>query len=185
MPDPNTMGYPQETEEPNEDQLSQMIISDISNGRSKEETVMKIANSSGLDPMSIDQFYEQIYSSLESQRDAEAENEVEEDETEDQYANEESEPVQEIEEDFYGDDVNNDISNEIVAEDEEEDYSDEDAFASDLVMKFGGSYKKAKNAFVKQKVSLLKKQEGGAEQTKTNDSDPIGADFRKISYKHL
>jgi hypothetical protein len=179
MPDPNVMGYPQETEGPNEDQLSQMIISDISNGRPKEETVMKIANSSGLDPMSIDQFYEQIYSSLESQRDAEAEDEVEEDETEDQYTGEESEPVQEIEEDFYGDDVNNDIANDVASEDEEEDYSDEDAFASDLVMRHGGSYKKAKNAFVKQQVSLVKKQAGGAEQTKTNDADPIGTDFRK------
>ena len=46
-------------------------------------------------------------------------------------------------------------------------------------MKHGGSYKKAKNAFVKQQVSLVKKQAGGAEQAKTNDSDPIGADFRK------
>jgi hypothetical protein len=176
MPDPNTMGYPQETAAPSEDQISQMIISDISNGRPKEETVVKIANSSGLDPMSVNQYYDQLYAALEQEQEQEIAANEEEDE-EDVVQPEVEEQV--IEEDFYGDDYNNDTSNEIVAEDEEEDYSDEDAFASDLVMKFGGSYKKAKNAFVKQQVSLVKKQTGGVEPVKNSDSDPIGEDFRK------
>jgi hypothetical protein len=141
-PDPSMMGYPgaqQEQAQPSEDQITQSIVVDISNGRPKEETVVKLVQLMGQDPMQVSQYYDQIYASLEAQQE-ELEEETDED-SENEPIKEEIEQnaaSQEIEEGFYGDDTNNDLANEITAEDDEQDYADDDQVASDIIMQFGG-----------------------------------------------
>jgi hypothetical protein len=142
MPDPNMMAYPgaqQEQGQTSEDQITQSVVTDISNGRPKEETVVKLVQFMGQDPMQASQYYDQIYAALESQKEQEEE-EADED-SENQPIKEEIEQntaTQEIDEDFYGDDTDNDLANEIAAEDDEQDYADDDQVASDIIMQFGG-----------------------------------------------
>lgn len=137
MPDVNAMGYQdaQVNQQPSQDQIAQSIVADISNGRPKEETVMRLVNVFGQDPMSADQYYEQIFGALEKQ------NETVKSEVEDEEGDEVEtvQPEQESKEDtgFYGDDSNNDLANQIADEDDDA-YDDDDQVASDVIMQFGG-----------------------------------------------
>lgn len=139
-PDPSMMGYPgaqQEEGQMTEDQITQSIVVDISNGKPKEETVVKLVQFMGQDPMQASQYYDQIYAALESEKEQDEEDADEDSESEPVKEEIEQNENQEIEEDFYGDDTNTDIANEIAAEDDE-DYADDDQVASDIVMQFGG-----------------------------------------------
>ena len=138
MPNVDQMGYPGEQanqEQMSQEQLAQSIISDISNGKPKEETVIRLVSIFGQEPMIADQYYEQVYNALRSQQDSEEE-EADEDSPY-KPIQEDIEQEQAIEESFWYPDENETLSNEIATEDEEEDYSDDD-FASDLIMQFGG-----------------------------------------------
>jgi hypothetical protein len=138
MPDVNQMGYPGEQagqEQMTQDQLAQTIISDISNGRPKEETVIRLVSIFGQEPVIADQYYEQVYNALRSQQ--ESEEEEADDESPFKPIQEDIEEEQAIEESFGYPDENEILSNEIATEDEEEDYSDDEA-AAELIMQFGG-----------------------------------------------
>ena len=138
MPNVDQMGYPGEQanqEQMSQEQLAQSIISDISNGKPKEETVIRLVSIFGQEPMIADQYYEQVYNALRSQQDSEEE-EADEDSPY-KPIQEDIEQEQAIEESFWYPDENETLSNEIATEDEEEDYSDDD-FAADLIMQFGG-----------------------------------------------
>jgi ribonuclease HII len=143
MPDPATMGYPGAAEEEvsSEDQIAQSIISDIQNGRPKEETVVKLVNSFNQDPMTADQYYEQIFNALKSQQ-QELEDEevsgVEEENTDQQTQVEDEVASQEIEDDWI-ENKGTDAANQMLAEDDESIAAEDLGEAeSQLVMQDGG-----------------------------------------------
>lgn len=137
VPDVEMASYQgaQQQTEVSQDQLAQMIISDISNGRPKEETVVKLVSGFSQEPMMADQFYDQIFNSLEAEKkklveDTDEEEEVENNSPEEQTYNEV------IEEEQSGPSMT-DMSNEMIAEDSE-DTDDTDA-ASQMIMQYGGT----------------------------------------------
>lgn len=140
MPDANAMGYPESNQQSNFDEITQSIVTDISNGRPKEETVVRLVQVLGQDPMQTSQYYDQIYSALEQQQDQAEEEAEKSDKPSDYSAQEEvvnNAPVEEIV-DQWNSTANQDMSNEIAAEDEDVDYGDDDQVASDIIMQFGG-----------------------------------------------
>jgi hypothetical protein len=143
MPDPATMGYPGAAEEEvsSEDQIAQSIISDIQNGRPKEETVVKLVNSFNQDPMTADQYYEQIFNALKSQQ-QELEDEevsgVEEENTDQQTQVEDEVASQEIEDEWI-ENKGTATANQMLAEDDESIAAEDLREAeSQLVMQDGG-----------------------------------------------
>ena len=148
--DPNTMGYPgsdqqaQQQTPLNDNQLSAIVIKDISNRVPKEAIVMKLVTAHGKDPLQANQLVDQMYVYLENEREKEKANAEDDDEYEntDVAPVEETAmaPVQEIEEGFYGDDQNTDMANEIAMEDSEVD-DDDSEIESDIIMRHGGLHK--------------------------------------------
>jgi hypothetical protein len=144
MPDVDAMGYPsggQQAQQPTSDEITQSIVADISNGRPKEETVVRLVQVLGQDPMQTAQYYDQIYAALEEQQN-QAEEEAEDSDKPSDYSAQEAEannaPIDEIE-DEWNSTNNQDLSNEIVSEDDDVDYGDDDQVASDIIMQFGGA----------------------------------------------
>lgn len=127
-------GASQQTEM-SQDQLAQMIISDISNGRPKEETVVKLVTGFSQEPMMADQFYDQIFNSLQAEKDKLVE------ETDDEEEVENNSQQEQIYNDVIAEEEETkpsmtSTSNDIASENSE-DVDDTDA-ASQLVMQYGG-----------------------------------------------
>ena len=140
MPDPNTMGYPGQQPQQaqvTEDQVAQSIVVDISNGRPKEETVMRLVNVLGQEPMMADQYYEQIYSALQ-QKQQESESAAEEEDEEVEETASSYQAPEMIVDDWSENNSNTQMANDIAAEDEDVDYGDDDQVASDILRQFGG-----------------------------------------------
>jgi hypothetical protein len=143
VPDSSMMGYPgaqQQSQELTDDQLASVVLQDISNSAPREAIVVKLVNVFGKEPMEAMQFVDQMYNYVEQQQQSEIDSEDNEDEESEDIVSgndvlEIAQPVEE-EESQSG----TDMSNEMILEDDGSDY-DDNAAASDLIMKHGGYYR--------------------------------------------
>ena len=245
MPNPDAMGYPQGNSQPNQDDVVNMIVTDISNGVTKNETMVKLINVVGLGQQEAEQMFEGVNQQLQ-QNDQQAEQEeiaaeeetpadpngnpefienqpVEEEEEESyDYSGEEDVDVLEgdvegIESDMYqdGGDISDDFGSEysitlpdisaylptmpfdgdngnpyaemawqmpqtMMAQDAEADYTEPVADMDQMRM---GGFKKAKTAYVKSVMNLVKKQMGGNSVSEESSTDPTGSNYRNAKLK--
>ena len=106
MLNPDAMGYPQGNSQPNQDDVVNMIVTDISNGVTKNETMVKLINVVGLGQQEAEQMFEGVNQQLQ-QNDQQAEQEeiaAEEETPADPNGNPEfieNQPVEEEEEESY------------------------------------------------------------------------------------
>lgn len=248
MPNPDAMGYPQGNSQPNQDDVVNMIVTDISNGVTKDETMVKLINVVGLGQQEADQMFEGVNQQLQQnnqqadQEEIAAEEEtpadpngnpefienqpVEEEEEGYDYSGEEDVDVLEgdvegIESDMYqdGGDISDDfgseysitlpdisaylptmpfdgdngnpysemawqmpqaMANEQMAEEPEGDYTDP---VADMDQMRRGGFKKAKTAYVKSVMNLVKKQMGGNSVSEESSTDPTGSNYRNAKLK--
>jgi hypothetical protein len=141
VPDSSMMGYPgaqQQSQELTDDQLASVVLQDISNSAPREAIVVKLVNVFGKEPMEAMQFVDQMYNYVKEQQQSEIDSEDNEDEESEDIVsgNDVMEIAQPEEESKSG----TDMSNEMILEDDGSDY-DDNAAASDLIMKHGGYYR--------------------------------------------
>ena len=242
MPNPDAMGYPQGNSQPNQDDVVNMIVTDISNGVTKDETMVKLINVVGLGQQEADQMFEGVNQQLQQnnqeadQEEIAAEEEtpadpngnpevIENEQVEEEgydYTGEESDDVLEgdvegIETDMYqdGGDISDDFGSEysatlpdisaylptmpfdgdngnpyaemawqmpqtMMAQDTEADYTEP---VADMDQMRKGGFKKAKTAYVKSVMNLVKKQMGGNSVSEESSTDPTGSNYRNAKLK--
>lgn len=248
MPNPDAMGYPQGNSQPNQDDVVNMIVTDISNGVTKDETMVKLINVVGLGQQEADQMFEGVNQQLQQnnqqadQEEIAAEEEtpadpngnpefieneqVQEEEEGYDYSGEEDDDVLEgdvegIETDMYqdGGDISDDFGSEYsvtlpdisaylpsmqfdgdngnpyaemawqmpqnmvdqqMTEELEDDYTEPVADMDQMRM---GGFKKAKTAYVKSVMNLVKKQMGGNSVSEESSTDPTGSNYRNAKLK--
>jgi hypothetical protein len=164
-PDVSQLGYPSQaqTQEMTQDQLINSITTDLSNQVPEQQIAFKLVNIHGIDPVSAKQYVEQVKGLLVNQNE----------EDEEVIAEEQNNTEEELEyQDIPEEEFETEEEAELVNEDTYEDVDDNE-FAADLIMKFGGS----KRNYVKSALKLIKKKQGG--DSKTDDADPIGENVRK------
>lgn len=143
VPDSNMMGYPgaqQQSQELTDDQLASVVLQDISNSAPREAIVVKLVNVFGKEPMEAMQFVDQMYNYVKQQQQSEIDSEDNKDEeSEDIVAGNDVLEVAQPEEEPESQ-SGTDMANEMILEDDGSDY-DDNAAASDLIMKYGGYYR--------------------------------------------
>jgi len=141
MLDVNERGYPGQQEQTpvTQEQLTQLVVNDISQGISKEQVIVKLATVHGLDPMQASQFYDQIFGLLEDQKQKDIDSVENPDETE-TVDNPEEEVVEEETPDTLNYDHTSNAGLDIAQEDDGLDVANEDlgTLESDLIMRRGG-----------------------------------------------
>lgn len=140
MMDVNERGYPGQQEQApvTQEQLTQSVVNDISQGISKEQVIVKLATVHGLDPMQASQFYDQIFGLLEDQKQEDIDSIENPDEVE-TVDNPEEEIVEETPDKLDYEHTSN-VGLDIAQEDDDEDIANEDlgTLESDLIMRRGG-----------------------------------------------
>jgi hypothetical protein len=164
-PDISQLGYPSQaqTQEMTQDQLINFITTDLSNQVPEQQIAFKLVNMHGIDPVSAKQYIEQVKGLLVDQNE----------EDEEVIAQQQNNTEEELEyQDIPEEEFETEEEAELVNEDTYEDV-DDNQFAADLIMKFGGS----KRNYVNSALKLIKKEMGG--DSKNDDTDPIGENVRK------
>ncbi len=167
VPDISQLGYPsqqQEQQEMSPDMLMNSVITDLSNQVPENKIAFKLISIHKLQPVQAKQLIDSVKSSLVNTEEEEDEEMVATNKVSDNPLDDEENIVPE--EDFETEDE--------IALAEEDTYEDVDdnQFAADLIMKYGGS----KRNYVNSVLKLVKKNLGG--DTKKDDADPIGEDVR-------
>lgn len=143
VPDSSMMGYPgaqQQSQKLTDDQLASVVLQDISNSAPREAIVVKLVNVFGKEPMEAMQFVDQMYNYVKEQQQSEIDSEDNEDEeSEDIVSGNDVMEIAQPEEEEESQ-SGTDMSNEMILEDDGSDY-DDNAAASDLIMKYGGYYR--------------------------------------------
>jgi hypothetical protein len=166
-PDISQLGYPsqqQEQQEMSPDMLINSVITDLSNQVPEQQIAFKLITIHKLDPVQAKQFINSVKSSL-------VNSEEEEDEEMAATTNTSSDSLDDEENIIPEEDFETEEEAELVNEDTYEDV-DDNQFAADLIMKYGGS----KRNYVNSVLKLVKKNLGG--DAKSTDTDPIGEDVR-------
>lgn len=167
VPDISQLGYPsqqQEQQEMSPDMLMNSVITDLSNQVPEQQIAFKLITIHKLDPVQAKQFINSVKSSL-------VNSEEEEDEEMAATTNTSSNSLDDEENIIPEEDFETEEEAELVNEDTYEDV-DDNQFAADLIMKYGGS----KRNYVNSVLKLVKKNLGG--DAKSTDTDPIGEDVR-------
>jgi len=148
VPDSSMMGYPgaqQQSQELTDDQLASVVLQDISNSAPREAIVVKLVNVFGKEPMEAMQFVDQMYNYVKEQQQSEIDSEDNEDEESEDIVSgndvlEIAQPVivKPVEE--KKSQSGTDMANEMILEDDGSNY-DDNAAASNLIMKYGGYYR--------------------------------------------
>jgi hypothetical protein len=162
-PDISQIGYPsQQPQQVSEEDITNLIISDLSNQIPEDQIAFKLVTIHKLEPVVAQQFISSVKDMLVKQNEEYEDEDVQE------------EKVAEAEM------FTNEEEPEFETEDEQALYQntsgqddDDTEFAADLIMKYGGS----KRNYVNSVLKLVKKQMGG--DTKSDDTDPIGENVRK------
>lgn len=167
VPDMSQLGYPsqqQKQQEMSPDMLMNSVITDLSNQVPENKIAFKLISIHKLQPVQAKQLIDSVKSSLVNTEEEEDEEMVATNKVSDNPLDDEENIVPE--EDFETEDE--------IALAEEDTYEDVDdnQFAADLIMKYGGS----KRNYVNSVLKLVKKNLGG--DTKKDDADPIGEDVR-------
>jgi hypothetical protein len=166
-PDISQLGYPsqqQEQQEMSPDMLMNSVITDLSNQVPEQQIAFKLITIHKLNPVQAKQFINSVKSSL-------VNSEEEEDEEMAAPINTSSDSLDDEENIIPEEDFETEEEAELVNEDTYEDV-DDNQFAADLIMKYGGS----KRNYVNSVLKLVKKNLGG--DAKSTDTDPIGEDVR-------
>jgi hypothetical protein len=166
-PDISQLGYPsqqQEQQEMSPDMLMNSVITDLSNQVPEQQIAFKLITIHKLDPVQAKQFINSVKSSL-------VNSEEEEDEEIAATTNTSNNSLDDEENIIPEEDFETEEEAELVNEDTYEDV-DDNQFAADLIMKYGGS----KRNYVNSVLKLVKKNLGG--DAKSTDTDPIGEDVR-------
>jgi len=163
-PDISQIGYPsQQPQQVSEEDITNLIISDLSNQIPEDQIAFKLVTIHKLEPVVAQQFISSVKDMLVKQNEEYEDEDVQE------------EKVAEAEM------FTNEEEPEFETEDEQalyqntsgQDDDDDTEFAADLIKKYGGS----KRNYVNSVLKLVKKQMGG--DTKSDDTDPIGENVRK------
>ena len=165
VPDISQLGYPsQQQEAVSPDMLINSVITDLSNQVPENKIAFKLISIHKLQPVQAKQLIDSVKSSLVNTEEEEDEEMVATNNVSDNPLDDEEDIVPE--EDFETED-----ERALAEEDTYEDV-DDNQFAADLIMKYGGS----KRNYVNSVLKLVKKNLGG--DTKKDDADPIGEDVR-------
>ena len=164
-PDVSQLGYPsQQQEVVSPDMLINSVITDLSNQVPENKIAFKLISIHKLQPVQAKQLIDSVKSSLVNTEEEEDEEMVATNKVSDNPLDDEENIVPE--EDFETED-----ERALAEEDTYEDV-DDNQFAADLIMKYGGS----KRNYVNSVLKLVKKNLGG--DTKKDDTDPIGENVR-------
>lgn len=165
VPDVSQLGYPsQQQEQVSPDMLMNSVINDLSNQVPESKIAFKLITIHKLQPVQAKQLIDSVKSSLVN---------AEEEEDEEMVAatNVSNNPLDDEEDIIPEEEFETEDERALAEEDTYEDV-DDNQFAADLIMKYGGS----KRNYVNSVLKLVKKQQGG--DTKKDDTDPIGEDVR-------
>ena len=165
VPDMSQLGYPsQQQEAVSPDMLINSVITDLSNQVPENKIAFKLISIHKLQPVQAKQLIDSVKSSL-------VNTEEEEDEEMVAATNVSDNPLDDEEDIVPEEDFETEDERALAEEDTYEDV-DDNQFAADLIMKYGGS----KRNYVNSVLKLVKKNLGG--DTKKDDADPIGEDVR-------
>jgi hypothetical protein len=163
-PDISQIGYPsQQPQQVSEEDITNLIISDLSNQIPEDQIAFKLVTIHKLEPVVAQQFIGSVKDMLVKQNEEGEDKDVQEERVAEaeMFTNEE-------EPEFETEDEQALYQNTLGQDDD-----DDTEFAADLIMKYGGS----KRNYVNSVLKLVKKQMGG--DTKSDDTDPIGENVRK------
>jgi hypothetical protein len=163
-PDISQIGYPsQQPQQVSEEDITNLIISDLSNQIPEDQIAFKLVTIHKLEPVVAQQFIGSVKDMLVKQNEEGEDEDVQEERVAEaeMFTNEE-------EPEFETEDEQALYQNTLGQDDD-----DDTEFAADLIMKYGGS----KRNYVNSVLKLVKKQMGG--DTKSDDTDPIGENVRK------
>lgn len=159
----------QQQQAPTEQQIIDYITAEIGNGKTQEEVFATLVQS-GIDQETATNLVTDVVAYLEEQAELEEAKANPNDEESKQRLMEEEEAEQRRREEEAQAEAYNQQLQEMYNDYPEQDFSDDDEVASDLIMRYGGS-KPSKRTFVNNVMKLTKKQLGGQETEDTNTAD--------------